>query len=79
LAKKLITEMERPPFSPDLVSNDFWLFSKIKSASEGQRCPGAEDIKNSQQEFKKCFQQWQHRCANCTAVQGEYFEGDSSQ
>jgi hypothetical protein len=29
-----------------------------------------------QQEFQKCFQQWQH---HCTAAQGEYFKGDSSQ
>jgi hypothetical protein len=33
----------------------------------------------SQQEFQKCFQQWQHHWAKCVAVQGEYFEGDPSQ
>jgi histone-lysine N-methyltransferase SETMAR len=34
-AQKLINEMEHPPFSPDLALNDFWLFSKIKSALKG--------------------------------------------
>jgi len=32
-----------------------------------------------QQEFKKCFQQWQHCWAKCIAAQGKYFEGDPSQ
>jgi hypothetical protein len=31
LAKKSITEMEYPSYSPNLVLNDFWLFPKIKS------------------------------------------------
>jgi hypothetical protein len=32
-----------------------------------------------QQEFQKCFQQWQHYWAKYTAAQGEYFEGYPSQ
>jgi len=32
-----------------------------------------------QQEFQKCFQQWQNCWAKCTAAQGEYFEGHLSQ
>jgi len=32
-----------------------------------------------QQEFQKCFQQWQHHWAKRVAAQGEYFEGDPSQ
>jgi hypothetical protein len=32
LAQKLITEKERPLYSPDLASNDSWLIPKIKSA-----------------------------------------------
>jgi len=31
-----------------------------------------------QQEFQKCFQQWQHRWAKCIAAEGEYFEGKPS-
>jgi len=35
LAKKSITEVEHPSYSPDLTPNDFWLFPKIKSALKG--------------------------------------------
>jgi hypothetical protein len=37
LTKKLVTEMEHPPFSPDLTPNDFWLFPEVKSALKEQR------------------------------------------
>jgi hypothetical protein len=30
LVQKLITEVERPPFSLDLAPNDFWLFPETK-------------------------------------------------
>jgi hypothetical protein len=43
--------MEHPPFSPDLALNDFWLFSKIKSALKGWRFQDIEDITKIQ---------WQH-------------------
>jgi hypothetical protein len=33
-----------PPSSPDLVLNDFWLFSKIKAALKGQKFQDIEDI-----------------------------------
>jgi len=66
LAQKSITEMEHPPYSPDLALHDFWLFPKIKSALKGQRF---QDMKTSKQnvtaltadqgqELQKCFQQW---------------------
>jgi len=33
----------------------------------------------SQQEFQKCFQQWQHRWAKRVSTEGDYFEGNPSQ
>jgi histone-lysine N-methyltransferase SETMAR len=30
LAQKSITDMEHPPYSPDLALNDFWVFPKVK-------------------------------------------------
>jgi hypothetical protein len=83
----LITEVEHPPCFPDLALNDLWLFPKIKSAIKGQRFQYVEDIQKylmmalkviPQQEFQKCFQQWQHCWAKCIAAQGEYFKGDPS-
>jgi hypothetical protein len=44
LAKKSITEMEYPLYSPDLAPDDFWLFSEIKSALKGRRFQHIEDI-----------------------------------
>jgi len=32
LAQNFITEVEHPPYSPDLAPDDFWLFPKIESA-----------------------------------------------
>jgi hypothetical protein len=71
--------MEYPPHFPDLAPNDFWLFPKIKSALKRQRFQDIENIKNVtkalkailQQEFQKCFQQWQHHWAKCIAAHGE--------
>jgi hypothetical protein len=45
LAQKSVTEMEHPPCFPDLALNDFWLFSKIKSALKGRRFQNTENIK----------------------------------
>jgi hypothetical protein len=70
--KKSITVIDHPPHYPDLAPNDFWLFPKIKSALKGRRFQDIEDIQKKkkvtsalkdipQQEFQKCFQQWQHR------------------
>jgi hypothetical protein len=36
LAQKLITEMKHSPYFPGLALNNFWLFTKIKSALKGQ-------------------------------------------
>jgi hypothetical protein len=71
-----------PELKPSLTS------PKLKSASKGRRFQYIEDIKEHvtmalkvvpQQEFQKCFQQWQHHWAKYIAAQGEYFEGDPSQ
>jgi histone-lysine N-methyltransferase SETMAR len=37
LAKKSITKMEHPPYSPDLALCDFWLFRKLKKCPEGTK------------------------------------------
>jgi hypothetical protein len=71
-AQKSITELKHPPCSPDLSPNDFWLFSKIKSALKAAKISGysrrqkkkCDDVTTAlkavpQQEFQKCFHQWQ--------------------
>jgi hypothetical protein len=88
MARKSITEMGHTSFSTDLATDDFWLFPKIKSALEEQSIQDIEDIQKksddstescSQHKFQKLLYQWYHHWAKCTAAQGEYFEGNSSQ
>jgi histone-lysine N-methyltransferase SETMAR len=44
LAKKSITKMDHPLYSPDLAPCDFWLFPKLKTALTGQRFADIPDI-----------------------------------
>jgi hypothetical protein len=79
LAKKSITEMEHPPYSPDLALNDFWLFPKIKSVQniediQKKNMTMASKAIPQQKKFQKCSQQWQHRYTKCIAAQGAYLE-----
>jgi hypothetical protein len=70
VVRKSITEKEHPSYSLDLASNDFWLFSKIKSALKGRRFQETEDIQQKSDKgterysttgiAKKYFQQWKH-------------------
>jgi hypothetical protein len=85
LAKHSIPVIQQPPYSPDLVPCDFWLFSQLKMVLTGKRFDDIEIIqantmkhlknipKNS---YKKCFQQWQNHWHKCTGAEREYCEGD---
>jgi histone-lysine N-methyltransferase SETMAR len=44
LAKKSITEMENPPYSPYLAPNDFWLFAEINSPLKGRIFQNTENF-----------------------------------
>jgi len=37
LAKNIVTTLEHPPYSPDLVTANFYLFPGLKSAEKGRR------------------------------------------
>jgi len=87
LAKKSITKMDHPPYSPDLAPCNFWLFPKLKNALKGQRFADLSDIQRDvktllrgipENDFQDCFRQWHHRLTKCIASQGEYFKADSS-
>jgi hypothetical protein len=86
-SKNLLLKRKRTLFS---WFGSEWLpvVSKTKSDLKGRRFQDTEDIQKNvtmalkavpQQEFLKCFQQWQHRWAKCTAAEEEYFESDPSQ
>ena len=43
LGKHQITQVAQPPYSPDLVPRDFWLFPKLKSPLKGKRFQTVDD------------------------------------
>jgi hypothetical protein len=47
LAKKFITKMNRPLYSPDIAPCDIWLFPKLKNATKGQRFDDVPDIQHN--------------------------------
>jgi len=66
LTSKGITVMLQPPYSPDLVPCDFFLFKKAKSAMKGHHFESTEDIQRSvtqalnnipQAAFQECYKQ----------------------
>jgi len=85
LAKNEMTVVPQPPYSPDLVPADFFLFPELKSTLKGRRFNTFDEIqKNSTKEFailKEAFQKtirsWQKRWERCVASEGNYFEGDN--
>jgi len=85
LATKQITVLEHPAYSPDLASNDFFLFPKIKEILKGRNFDDIDDIRTNtmaalkaipQNQFQNYFEGWTRRWHRCIAFQGEYFEGD---
>ena len=85
LATKQITVLVHPVNSPDLASNDFFLFPKLKEILKERHFDDIDDIKNTttaalkaipQNQFQNCFEGWTRRWHRCIASQGEYFEGD---
>ena len=47
LAKHQITQVTQPPYSPDLVPWDFWLFPKLKPPLKGKRFQTITEIQGS--------------------------------
>jgi hypothetical protein len=84
LAKKNVTTLEQPQYSPDMSPPDFYLFPRIESASKGRRfCDVTDIIENaleelkmiSQNGFHEWFQQINSLWQKCTIARWDYFEG----
>ena len=80
LTKMGIKTVLRPPYSPDLVPCDFWLFPNLR----GCRYERIEEMKEAvtkvivtltQEDFPGSFQKLLERY-KCIAARGDYFEGD---
>ena len=85
LAKHQITQLTQPPYSPDLVPCDFWLFLKLKLSLKGKRFQTVSEIQKTMmqqlmtiptKDFAESFEQWKRHRENCVRSQGAYFEGD---
>ena len=46
LAKKSITKLDHPPYSPDLAPFDVWLFLELKIALKGCRFDDISDVQH---------------------------------
>ena len=46
-AKHHITQVTQPPYSPDLVPCNFWLFPKLKSPLKGERFQTVNEIQEN--------------------------------
>jgi len=84
LKKHEATFVSQPPYSPDLVPADFFLFPKLKSSLKCRRFQTVEEIEvNSirdlraipQNTFQDALQDWKKRWERCIKSGGEYFEG----
>ena len=75
--------LPHPPYSPELVPCDFWLFSTIKDELRGKRFSTNEELAGAlfevidtipKDEWKMCFNKWFNRMKKCIEYHGEYFE-----
>ena len=75
--------LPQPPYSPDLASCDFWLFTKLRA----YRYETIEEMKEAvekvmdtltQEDFHVAFQMLLERYNKCIAAGGDYSEGDKS-
>ena len=85
VAKHSITVLPHPPYSPNLVACDFFLFPMLKRPLKRRKFETNAEIKaNATKELKgirkeaylDCFHKWKHRWDKCVRWEGEYFEGD---
>ena len=81
----LIKTVPQPPYSPDLVPCDFWLFPKLKEKLRGCRYETIEEMKEAvtkvidtltQEDFHGAFQKLLERHNKFITAGGDYFEGD---
>jgi hypothetical protein len=73
-----------PPYSPDLVRCDIFLFPKVKLKLKGRRFDTIDKIQaewqrvlnTGRKDFQEAFKKWRKRWDRCLLSGGNYFEGD---
>ena len=85
-AKKGISVVPQPPYSPDPSPCDFFLFPKLKFHLKGRHFRTVDNILKvvtdqlralPHEDFQHCYREWVQRLQRCVASQGNYFEGDN--
>ena len=69
--------MSHPPYSPDLVRNDFFLLPYVKTFSTLKETVDAfimHVLEIPQSEWQKCFNNWFKRMQKYIDLYEEYFE-----
>lgn len=76
-----VTEIDHPPYSPDLAPSDYWLFDFIKQRLEDVsssemlvKAITAIMKKIDKKEYFKTFEKYIERLEYCISVEGDYFE-----
>ena len=69
------------PYSPDLVSCDFWLFPKLRGCryeTIGEMKEAVTKVIDTlrQEDFHEAFQKLLERYNKCIIPRGDYWEGD---
>jgi histone-lysine N-methyltransferase SETMAR len=83
LAKRKVTVLDQPPYSPDLTPADYFLFPKVKSHLKGRLFDSISHIQNAvtstlnttaKDDFYKGIQKLYHRANLCVQLGGLYVE-----
>ena len=86
LAKKGISVVPQPPYSPDLIPCDVFLFPKLKFHLKGRHFGTVDNIQKVvtdqlrallHEDIQHYYREWEQRLRRCVASQGNYFEGDN--
>ena len=85
LAKKGISVVPQPPYSPDLGPYDIFLFPKLKFHLKGHHLGTVDNIQKvvtdqlralPHEDFQHCYQEWEQCLQRYVASEGNCFEGD---
>jgi hypothetical protein len=84
LAKKAISVVPQPPYSPDPSPCDFFLFPKLRFHFKRYlgTVDNIEKVVTEQlralphEDFQHCYRQGEQSLWRCVASEGNYFEGD---
>ena len=78
--------MPQPPYSPDLVPCDVFLFPSLKKPMKERRFATIEERKTEslrelkdipKSAYQKYFEDWKKRWHKCIISEGDYFKGEN--